>query len=90
MIEQFGLLVLFFAVALIGVYVHWLKRKLRQQTGVTFLKYIKDHPNNTLSAVGSIFASVFLLFQGGDMGLEMRNLALAFSIGFSLDSMFNK
>jgi len=82
----------FFVVGAIGMLSHWLKRHLRRQTTSTLFEYLfVNHARYTWSAVMAYVGAVFALALGGmsDFG-STEALGLAWTTGYSVDSLVNK
>lgn len=72
-----------------GMVGHWYKKYFREQTASGLLTYMKEHPKNTIGAVCSVTGAVLGLIATGVI-LSEQTIALAFGIGFTLDSTVNK
>jgi len=76
--------------AYFGLFLHWLKKRTRKQTLSSFKNYMLKHRNATKNSVISIFAAITALYAAGDIELSKQTFAIAFGIGYSLDSALNK
>ena len=76
--------------AYIGLFLHWSKKRLRKQTFCNFRNYLLTHKSATASSTISIFAAIVALYASGNVELSKQTLAIAFGIGYTLDSALNK
>lgn len=77
------------AVALMGLFSHWLKKWGRGQTQAGFVEYMQAHRRHSVASVCTVVSAVVGLYLGGQAGNELAP-GLAFMAGFSADSVMNK
>ena len=78
-----------YTIALLGMFSHFLKKKVRGESITAIKKYFKDHFKSTALAFISTsvgFAAYMLLLQTG----LPADIFAVFGIGFMSDSMFNR
>lgn len=77
--------------ALVGLVLHWFKRRVRKQTGDSFTNYLKVNARYTylsfLSCLGSVSALVAV--SGIDLN-DPKQIGSLLLIGFTIDSAVNK
>jgi len=78
------------AVAYFGLFLHWVKKRAKRQTLCNFKTYLLTHWLDTAKSATSIFAAIVALFASGEVELSKQTLAIAFGMGYTLDSTFNK
>ena len=77
-------------VGLFGIYLHWAKKRKRQQTLSTFKQYLIVHKQATIQTFISLFVAIVAMYQLGGVELNSQWLANAFMAGYGLDSLMNK
>ena len=78
-----------FIIGFLGMFTHFLKKKIKGESGTEILKYFHDNLKDTLVAfiatlIGT--AAYHLTISSG----QTADLINAFMIGFTFDSMLNK
>lgn len=76
--------------SLLGLVSHWAKRALRNQTKSSFIQYMKVQPEYTLRTLGLLLGGVATITASGVEIFTLQTLSMAFLIGYTLDSGFNK
>ena len=81
-----------FGVALLGMFSHFLKKKVKGESPTEILGYFKDNFKSTLIAViattVSFLAFYFEASDGAPTGL--KDVITVFGLGYLNDSVFNK
>jgi len=72
-----------------GMLGHWFKKAYRKQISSGLIEYLKTYPQHTLGAIAMVTGGVLTQVATGAT-LSEQTIALAFTIGFSLDSAINK
>ena len=77
------------SVALLGMILHFMKKKVRGETATAVTRYFKDHFKSTFSAVvATIIGATAVYFQLSTG--EFIDILAYFGTGYTFDSMFNK
>jgi len=74
---------------IVGAIFHWVKKRYRGQTLSSLGQYLLVHKDATIRAFTAIFAAATGMYVA-DLELNGQTLAQAFTLGFGLDSLFNK
>jgi len=82
---SFGFLLLNFIILTMGIFSHFLKKKIRGQTIASIKEYFKGHFVYTLTMVIAAIAGFIGLITTGSLGIVASFLA-----GYAADSIFNK
>jgi hypothetical protein len=77
------------AIALVGLFSHWLKKWGRGQTKAGFVEYMRVHRRHSIASVCAVIGEVVSLYLSGQAGNELAP-GLAFMAGFVADSVMNK
>lgn len=77
-------------IAFAGLFAHWLKRWGRGQTTVGFIEYMRQYHRHSIASVCSVVASVISLYSVDGFAANDTTPAIAFLLGFTLDSTLNK
>jgi hypothetical protein len=85
-----NMIAMFVVVGFAGMYAHYLKRALREQTDLSLVHYIMSNKRATGSAVISMVVAVVGLISTGQVEVTTQTLALAFFAGYGADSAVNK
>ena len=89
MITQILLFVGLYAVALIGMFSHFLKKVKMGETSTDIKNYFNDHFLDTLQALIATtvsFVAYFILLKSG----QTADVIVVFGLGFMCDSFWNK
>lgn len=81
------------AIAMAGMFAHYVKKWLRLETHDSFCTYFfnRDSLKNTLSAAGAVALAVISMFLAGQVDLNtVAGLTAVFTIGYAGDSALNK
>lgn len=81
------------AIALAGMFSHYVKKWLRDETQDTVYSYFFDADSikHTLSAAGAVILAVGGMFVSGQVDLNtLAGLTAVFTIGYAGDSALNK
>lgn len=81
------------AIALAGMFAHYVKKWLRDETQDSVYAYFfdRDSIKHTLSAAGAVVVAVLSLFTAGQVDLgSLAGLTAIFTIGYAGDSALNK
>lgn len=87
------ILVVYLVIGILGIFSHYLKKYLEEEISGSLWKYLYgDHPRRTLITLVSFIGSgIAYVFTGMTDGVTWPALiGLAFTTGYSFDSMFNK
>lgn len=78
--------------AMLGVFVHWLKRYLRGQSKASFKDYMLFYRKQTTASVATAITAIVTIYATADFteGLTAQVAALAFLAGYTGDSATNK
>ena len=79
-----------YIIALLGMFVHFMKKNIKGETPTEVLGYFKDHFKSTLTAfilTSVMYFAYYNLFVDAE---SVKDLMVVFLIGFSFDSTFNK
>ena len=83
--SPFGLLI----IAYLGMFTHFLKKKVRGESVTEIKKYFQDHFKSTfISAVATGIG--FTIYFTAMLSGTMADIGIIFGIGFMSDSFFNK
>lgn len=86
-------LALTLAIALTGMFAHYVKKWLRDETQDSVYTYFfdRDSIKHTVSAGGAVIVAVFSMFLAGQVDLgSIAGLTAIFTIGYAGDSALNK
>lgn len=75
----------YFLVALIGMFTHFARKKMKGETVTEVKNYFRTHFRSTLLALAGTIVGFILL-----VSTDSLNLIAAFLAGFTCDSAFNK
>jgi len=81
------------AVAFAGMFAHYVKKWLREETHDSLYAYFfdRDSLKHTLSAAGAVLLAVLSMFMAGQVDLNtIAGLTAIFTIGYAGDSALNK
>lgn len=79
------------ALALLGLILHWWKRKIRKQTTDSFIHYLKVNSKYTCLSFVSCLGSVSALVASTEIDLNDPNkIGTLILLGFAIDSVMNK
>jgi hypothetical protein len=81
---------IFLLAAMVGQVMHWIVGASDRNLIITYGRYMASHKWHTFSAMCSIFASIVGMYATGSVDLTMQNAAMAFMVGYTLDSLINK
>jgi hypothetical protein len=73
-----------------GLCAHWYNRYVQGRTNSTFLQYLSEYRQRTISSCLTILASEITLFQTTPPDLTLNALFTAFTYGYTLDSIINR
>lgn len=80
-------------IALAGMFAHYVKKWLREETHDSVYAYFfdRDSIRHTVSAAGAVLFAVVSMFMAGQVDLgSIAGLAAIFTIGYAGDSALNK
>ena len=72
-------------VGYVGLFVHFLKKKIKGETVTEVISFFTDNPKQTLLSVISVAVAILVVENKTPIGYES-----AFGIGFMADSLLNK
>ena len=81
-----------YAIALAGMFSHYLKKWLRGETSDSLWAYLfgKRTWKSTINASLAVLGSCFALFATGELGVPTFSQVIAvFTVGYTCESMFN-
>jgi hypothetical protein len=73
-----------------GLFAHWYNRYVQGRTNNTFLEYLREYQQRTISSCLTILASEIALFQTTPPDLTLNAIFTAFTYGYTLDSIINR
>ena len=89
-LEEF---LVFILIGFVGIFCHYMRKVLSDEIKGTFYDYmVGDHKANTITAVTTFLSTaITYVFSGSVTNLSWQTLiGLAFTTGYTLDSIFNK
>lgn len=78
-------------VSFLGIFCHWLKSWLRETITSNFIEYMVLAPKHTGAMLFTLATALITSYQVGMFtGLDEQSLTIAFTAGFTADSVVNK
>lgn len=90
LIEIIGGLPFAIGISLAGMFVHFLKKKIKGEHFTDVKNYFADNPKSTVIAVVVTIVGAIAYYMKVRTGIMEADIMAYFGIGFTFDSLFNK